>query len=306
MLVFEMYFFLCGCVDVVFFLFDKVCLIDCDVVFFVILYGVVMVQVLELVVVGVKVIDFVVDFCMQDVVVFEKWYKLLYSCIDLFKEVVYGLFELNCEVICKVCVVGNFGCYLIIMQLGFVFLLKVGVIDVLYLIVDCKFGVFGVGCKVELSLLFLEVLDNFKVYGVFGYCYLFEIIECLLYLISDKVGLLFMLYLVLMICGMYFIFYVCLIKDIDNVVLQVLFEDVYKDEFFVDVLFFGLYFEICIMCVFNMLCLVVYCFDNGDMVVVLVVQDNLVKGVFGQVVQCMNLMFGLDEISGLQQVLVLL
>ena len=34
-------------------------------------------------------------------------------------------------------------------------------------------------------------------------------------------------------------------------------------------------------------------------VVVLVVQDNLVKGASGQAVQCMNLMFGLQESAGL-------
>ena len=41
---------------------------------------------------------------------------------------------------------------------------------------------------------------------------------------------------------------------------------------------------------------------NGDLLVVLVVEDNLVKGAAGQGIQCMNLMFGLDEGAGLQHV----
>ncbi len=45
--------------------------------------------------------------------------------------------------------------------------------------------------------------------------------------------------------------------------------------------------------------------DDGDTVVILVVEDNLVKGAAGQAVQCMNLMFGLDETTGLMQVPVL-
>ncbi|MEO8170127.1 MAG: N-acetyl-gamma-glutamyl-phosphate reductase, partial [Oxalobacteraceae bacterium] len=45
--------------------------------------------------------------------------------------------------------------------------------------------------------------------------------------------------------------------------------------------------------------------DDGDMVVVLVVQDNLVKGASGQAVQCMNLMFDLAETTGLLHVPVL-
>jgi N-acetyl-gamma-glutamyl-phosphate reductase len=44
---------------------------------------------------------------------------------------------------------------------------------------------------------------------------------------------------------------------------------------------------------------------HGSMVIILVVQDNLVKGASGQAVQCMNLMFGLEETKGLQQIALL-
>ena len=44
---------------------------------------------------------------------------------------------------------------------------------------------------------------------------------------------------------------------------------------------------------------------GGDLLVILVVEDNLVKGASGQGVQCMNLMFGLDETTGLRQVPIL-
>lgn len=44
---------------------------------------------------------------------------------------------------------------------------------------------------------------------------------------------------------------------------------------------------------------------NGDQLIVLVVQDNLVKGAAGQAVQNMNLMFGLPETTGLNQVAIL-
>jgi N-acetyl-gamma-glutamyl-phosphate reductase len=40
---------------------------------------------------------------------------------------------------------------------------------------------------------------------------------------------------------------------------------------------------------------------KSDMLVVLSVIDNLVKGAAGQAVQNMNLMFGLPEITGLEQ-----
>jgi len=41
--------------------------------------------------------------------------------------------------------------------------------------------------------------------------------------------------------------------------------------------------------------------QGGDVLVVLSVIDNLVKGASGQAVQCMNLRFGLDETQGLMQ-----
>jgi len=44
---------------------------------------------------------------------------------------------------------------------------------------------------------------------------------------------------------------------------------------------------------------------NGKKLLVLVVQDNLVKGAAGQAVQNMNLMFNLPETTGLQQIAVL-
>lgn len=55
----------------------------------------------------------------------------------------------------------------------------------------------------------------------------------------------------------------------------------------------------------NMLRLAVHRPAGGDLLVILVVEDNLVKGAAGQGVQCMNLMFGLDEKMGLRQVPIL-
>jgi N-acetyl-gamma-glutamyl-phosphate reductase len=55
----------------------------------------------------------------------------------------------------------------------------------------------------------------------------------------------------------------------------------------------------------NMLRLALHRPEGSDTVIILVVQDNLVKGASGQAVQCMNLMFGLPETTGLQQIALL-
>jgi N-acetyl-gamma-glutamyl-phosphate reductase len=74
---------------------------------------------------------------------------------------------------------------------------------------------------------------------------------------------------------------------------------------FVDVMPFGSHPETRSTRASNMLRLALHRPGNGKTVIVLVVQDNLVKGASGQAVQCMNLMFGLPEQTGLQHIPVL-
>ncbi|KAF3999652.1 N-acetyl-gamma-glutamyl-phosphate reductase [Glaciimonas immobilis] len=275
---------------------------DCDVVFFATPHGVAMAQAPALLAAGVKVIDLAADFRLQDTAVFEKWYKMPHSCPDLLKESVYGLPELNRATIKSARIVGNPGCYPTTIQLGLAPLLKAGVIDASNLIADCKSGVSGAGRKAEIAMLFSEASDNFKAYGVSGHRHLPETVEQLSKLTDDKVGLLFTPHLVPMIRGMHSTIYARLTQTIDNTALQALFEDAYKDEPFVDVMPFGAHPETRSTRASNMLRIALHRPNDGDTVVVLVVQDNLVKGSSGQAVQCMNLMFGLEETTGLMHV----
>lgn len=301
----DMYPSLRGRVSVAFSSPDKTNLKECDVVFFATPHGVAMAQAPELIAAGVKVIDLAADFRLQDTAVFEKWYKLAHSCPELLKESAYGLVELNREQIRKARLVGNPGCYPTTMQLGFAPLLKAGIIDASHLIADCKSGVSGAGRKAEVSLLFPEASDNFKAYGVSGHRHTPETVERLSLLTKDKVGLLFTPHLTPMIRGMHSTLYARLTKDVDNDTLQSLYEDAYRDEYFVDVMPFGSHPETRTTRASNMLRIALHRPGNGDTVVVLVVQDNLVKGASGQAVQCMNLMFGLEETMGLTHVPVL-
>lgn len=284
---------------------DKARLTDCDVVFFATPHGVAMAQAPELLAAGVKVIDLAADFRLQDTATFEQWYKMPHSCPDLLKEAAYGLVELNRDAIRKARIVGNPGCYPTTMQLGLAPLLKAGVIDASHLIADCKSGVSGAGRKAEVATLFSEASDNFKAYGVSGHRHTPETLERLATLTKDKVGLLFTPHLTPLIRGMHSTLYARLTKEMNNDALQKLFEEAYADEPFVDVMPFGSHPETRSTRASNMLRIALHRPNEGDTVVVLVVQDNLVKGASGQAVQCMNLMFGLDETTGLMHVPVL-
>jgi len=91
-------------------------------------------------------------------------------------------------------------------------------------------------------------------------------------------------------------------KDID---LQSLYEDFYKDEIFVDVMEPGLSPETRSVSGSNMCRMAVTQPAESNKVVVLVVEDNLVKGAAGQAVQNMNIMYGFKETLGLNIVSVL-
>ncbi len=301
----DMYPSLRGHLDIAFSSPDKAKLTECDVVFFATPHGVAMAQAPELLAAGVKVIDLAADFRLKDVSQFEKWYGIPHGCTDVLAEAVYGLPELNRAAIKTARVIGNPGCYPTTMQLGFYPLLKAGVIDAGNLIADCKSGVSGAGRKAEISLLFTEAGDNFKAYSVSGHRHHPETVEQLQYVTDDKIGLLFTPHLVPMIRGMHSTLYGRLTQEISNEDLQALFVDAYKDEPFVDVMPFASYPETRSTRASNMLRLALHRPNNGNTVIVLVVQDNLVKGSAGQAVQCMNIMFDLDERTGLQHVAVL-
>jgi N-acetyl-gamma-glutamyl-phosphate reductase len=280
-------------------------LTQCDVVFYATPHGVAMADAPKLTSAGVKIIDLAADFRLQDVAVFEAWYKIPHTCPDLLRQAAYGVVELNRDAIRKARIVGNAGCYPTTIQLGFYPLLKAGIVDAGHLIADCKSGVSGAGRKAELGLLLSEAGDNFKAYGVSGHRHGPETQARLQMMTADKVGLLFTPHLVPMIRGMHSTLYARLTKDISDAALQTLFEDAYRSEPFVDVMPFGQHPETRSTRASNMLRIAVHRPAGGDTVVVLVVQDNLVKGAAGQAVQCMNLMFGLPETAGLAQVAIL-
>lgn len=274
----------------------------CDVVFFATPHGVAMKMARELLEKGVRLIDLAADFRLADPAVFQKWYNMEHGCTDILAEAVYGLPEVNREAIRKARVLANPGCYPTSVQLGFMPLLKAGVVDTSSLVADAKSGVSGAGRKAEVHTLFAEAADSFRAYGVNGHRHLPEISQGLSRMTSSKVGLTFVPHLLPLIRGIHATLYAKLTKDVD---LQKLYEDCYVNEPFVDVMPAGSLPETRFVKGANNCRLAVYRPQGGDTVVVLSVIDNLVKGAAGQAVQNMNLMFDLPETMGLMQIALL-
>ena len=274
----------------------------CDIVFFATPNGIAMTEARALLDAGVKVIDLAADFRIKDIADWEKWYGMTHVCPELVIEAVYGLPEVNREAIKRARMVANPGCYPTATQLGFLPLIEAGVVDDQHLIADTKSGVSGAGRKAETHILFSEASDNFKAYGVPGHRHLPEVRQGLSLAAGHEVGLTFVPHLVPMIRGIHATLYARLTKEVD---LQALFEMRYANEPFVDVLPAGSQPDTRSVRASNLCRVAVHRPQGGNMVVVLSVIDNLVKGAAGQAVQNMNLMFGLPETTGLTHVPVL-
>jgi N-acetyl-gamma-glutamyl-phosphate reductase len=168
-------------------------------------------------------------------------------------------------------------------------------------IADAKSGVSGAGRKAEIPALFAEAADNFKAYAVPGHRHLPEIRQGLSSMAGSPIGLTFVPHLTPLIRGIHATLYARIKQEAD---FQDLFEKRYQDEPFVDVLPPGSHPDTRSVRAANVCRIAVHRPQGGDVLVVLSVIDNLVKGAAGQAVQNMNIMFGLPETEGLWQLAV--
>jgi len=272
---------------------------ECDLVFFATPNGTAMRQAPALLDAGRRIIDLSADFRLQDIPLWERWYGQAHACPEQVAEAVYGLPEVNREAIRTARLVANPGCYPTAVQLGFLPLLEAGLVDASTLIADAKSGVTGAGRGASVPMLFAEAADNFKAYATDGHRHLPEIEQGLARAAGDVVALTFTPHLLPLIRGIHATLYARLANPAAAIDLQALYEARYRDEPFVDVMPGGSQPETRSVRGSNTVRLAVHRPQGRDTVVVLAVEDNLVKGAAGQAVQNMNLMFGLAETAGL-------
>ncbi len=276
---------------------DPRSLASCDVVFFATPNGVAMKEAPSCLDAGARVIDLSADFRLADRATWERWYRMEHAAPDLLDSAVYGLPEVARERIREAALVANPGCYPTAVQLGFLPLVEAGVTEG-PLIADAKSGVSGAGRSASINFNLCEAGDSFKAYSASGHRHLPEIRQGLERARGGAVDLTFVPHLVPMIRGIHA---TCYARVPDRAVdIQALFESRYADEPFVDVMPAGLHPDTRSVRGANYCRISWHRPDDGDMVVVLAVEDNLVKGAAGQAVQNMNIMFGLPETAGLE------
>ena len=254
---------------------------------------------------GVKVVDISADFRLRDPAEYAAWYGAEHPAPDLLETSVYGLTELDREGIAGARLVANPGCYPTAALLALAPVVRGGLIkeDV---IVDCKSGVSGAGRGLSLTTHFSEVNENVFAYGVGGHRHLPEITQELRRMREGyEPRALFQPHLIPMTRGILDTVYADFAdgafgspQETSEAVGE-LYRDFYRGEPFVKVAdsppqtkqTWG-----------NNDCLVYPTVDGRTgKLVVFSALDNLVKGAAGQAAQNMNLMFGLPETTGLEQ-----
>lgn len=272
---------------------------ECDVAFTALPHGASKDVIPSLIERGLKVIDLSGDFRYDDVKVYEKWYKQEHSSPELLAESVYGLPELYRDKIKKARLIGNPGCYTTCSILGAYPLLNSGIGNSENIIVDAKSGVTGAGRGVALPYHFCECTENTKAYKVATHRHTSEIEQELSKAAGKEVMISFTPHLIPQKRGILSTIYINLNKKCTTEEIVELYKEFYKGEYFIRVKEAGKLPETKHVAGSNFVDIGVVVDERLNRAVIVSAIDNIFKGAAGQAVQNMNLMFGLDEKTGI-------
>lgn len=249
-----------------------------------------------------RVVDLSADFRLHDPAVYQEWYDHAHSAVELQKEAVYGLTELNRVGVRKARLVANPGCYPTSTLLPLVPLLLDEMIEPGGIIIDAKSGVSGAGRDAKQANLFCEVSEGMNAYGVGRHRHMPEIEQELRLAAGRPVTISFTPHLIPMNRGMLSTIYVKMAEGVSADDLRAALAKKYESEPFVRVLEAGLAPATRHVRGSNSCLIGVFADRPARSAIIISAIDNLVKGASGQAVQNMNVMFGLIETLGLEQV----
>lgn len=248
---------------------------------------------------GARVIDLGADYRFRDPAVYEKWYKHAHTHPDA--GAVYGLTELYRDQVKGAAIVANPGCYTTASILALAPLLKHRLIDPATIVVDAKSGISGAGRGLGLAYHFSEAVENVKAYNIGGHRHTPEIEQALGDFAGHEVVISFTPHLIPMPRGILSTCYAGLKSGVTAEAVDAAYQDMYDGEHFIRLRGRGGYPATKDTRGSNFCDIGWHIDDRTRRVVAVSALDNLVKGAAGQAVQNLNVMFGLDECTGLTQ-----
>jgi N-acetyl-gamma-glutamyl-phosphate reductase len=244
---------------------------------------------------GVRVIDWSADYRIKDVAVYEKWY-CPHSDPATLKEAVYGLPEYFADKIAHAGLIANPGCYPTCTALALAPILKAGLVKPSGIVVNAISGISGAGRKPSQAFHYPQRNENFEPYGVGVHRHMPEMEQTLTEIVGKPVELLFVPHLSPMDRGMLCSIYADPTRDVKAEELIEVYKAAYAKAPFVRVRTDTLPATKDVAT--TNFCDVTARVAKGK-VILFSALDNLLKGASGQAVQNMNIMFGLDQTTGL-------
>ena len=249
---------------------------------------------------GIKVIDMSADFRIKSAPVYEEWYGVKQGALKELDEAVYGLCELHREAIKKSQIIANPGCYPTSIILALYPLLKEKAVEIDTLLVDSKSGVSGAGRNLNDAILYGQCNESVKAYSIGNHRHIPEIEQELSLAANEEVIVQFTPHLIPMTRGILSTIYFKNKKNISDNDIEEMYKHYYSKEFFIRLQQQGELPQTKAVYGTNY-CDIGFKTDKRTNRIVLVSAiDNLVKGAAGQAVQNMNLLFNLNETTGLK------
>ncbi len=240
---------------------------------------------------GIRVIDLSADYRLRDAKSYTEWYKEPHRDAFNLAHAVYGLPEIYADAIRTATLVANPGCYPQTAILGLAPLIAANLIERDSIIIDSKSGVSGAGRMPKLTTHFPECNESVSAYAIGTHRHTPEIEQALGDVAKGPVRVLFTPHLMPMDRGIFSTIYAIPTKPVAEAQLHVLYREYFRTKPFVRVkttlpttkdCAHTNYFDICVKLV-------------RGRVLILVAEDNLVRGASGVAVQNFNFMFGFDE-----------
>ncbi|MBK9527341.1 MAG: N-acetyl-gamma-glutamyl-phosphate reductase [Acidobacteria bacterium] len=241
-----------------------------------------------------KVIDLSGDFRLDDAGIFKEFYKLDHAGA-IQSEFVYGLTETNREAIRSAHYIANPGCFATATLLALSPMVKSGLLTG-KIVVDAKTGSSGSGAKPAANTHHPQRMNSFYAYKPFTHQHVPEIEQHLHQVGDFENELIFMTHSLPVSRGIFASCYLETSVNLTNEDIGNIYESFYQEAFFVRMVDGSP--DINWVKTTNFCDIASY--TNGKQIVVFSAIDNLVKGAAGQAVQNMNLMFGIDETTGLR------
>ena len=281
---------------------------ECDVVFLAVPHTAAIAQAPALVDAGVAVIDLSADFRLKDPAVYEKWYQVEHTATGLLAQAAFGLPELFGEELAALAdrrakgngvLVGCAGCYPTATSLAAAPFIRAGLLGEGPVVADAVSGVSGAGKKATERTHYCFADENLEAYGVGNHRHTPEIEQIL----GIPGRLVFTPHLAPLDRGL---LSTVTLPVADTAISQAMLDDLYTgfyaDEPLVSVLTGGAQPKTSsvagtcrahVAAIYN---------EHANVVVATGAIDNVGKGAAGQAVQCANIVFGLPQATGLEQI----